>query len=119
MLVDLAPVMYWNDMGLLQDCSGTRLSLKTLTKPLVLGVLIGQNLQRDSASLGCVERLVHLTHPALAEQSVDLVLAEILADARRHLPVPPGSRYACNSPQYPSTARSSAAFEDRLLLSGA
>jgi hypothetical protein len=81
--------MYRNDVGLLQNGSGARLTLETLTETLVLRVLIGQDLQRDSASLAGVERLVHLTHTTLAEQSVDLVLAEILTDARRHVPVPP------------------------------
>src|SRR5262249_46041792 len=61
------------------DHSGARartgqLTLKTLTEPLVLRVLIRQDHQRDSASLASVLRLVHLTHTALAESRFILYL---------------------------------------------
>ena len=87
MAVDLAPVVDRDHMRFLQDRGGSRLALKPCPEALVAGVLVGQDLQRDGASLVGVVGLVHLTHPAPADQARDGVLAERRADARFH----PGS----------------------------
>ena len=87
MAIDLAPVVDRDHMRFLQDRRGARFALKPCPEALVMGVLVGQDLQRDSASLVGVVGLVHLTHPAPADQARDGVLAERRADARFH----PGS----------------------------
>ena len=82
--VDLPPVVDGNDVRFLENGRRMGLTLKPLPKRVVVGERVGEDLERDSPVLVGVVRLVHLTHPALAEQADDVVLAERRTDARLH-----------------------------------
>src|ERR1700736_6717318 len=82
--VDLSPVMNRDNMWLLKNCGGMRLSEESRPKRLVSGKLITQDFQRDGSALGSVVRPIDLAHPTLAEDAGDLVLAERRPDARVH-----------------------------------
>src|SRR6202011_1151147 len=82
--VDLSPVMNRDNMWLLKNCGGTRLSEESRPERLVSGKLITQDFQCDGSALGSVVGLIDLPHPTLAEEAGDLVLAERRPDARVH-----------------------------------
>ena len=74
--VDLTPVVNRDHMGFFQHRRSTRLPLKPGPEPVIAGQLLRQNLQRHRPVFTGVTGLVHLTHTALPEQPVELVLAK-------------------------------------------
>ena len=74
--VDFAELMYRDHMGLVETGSSLRLAAKPLSKHLVAGVGLGQNLQGDDTFHIRVIGPPHLAHTATAHQLDQLIAAE-------------------------------------------
>jgi hypothetical protein len=76
----LADFVNGADVGMIQRRRGPRLASETLQSLLVLGQLIGQELEGDEAPQFRIFGLVNHAHPAAAQLFDDAVVRNGLAD---------------------------------------
>jgi hypothetical protein len=76
-----------DDMRLVERCRDARLGLEACSESRVGGYLRAEDLERDMSAEPLVARQVHDAHAAAADDRLDRVALEAIADAQIHGPI--------------------------------
>jgi hypothetical protein len=72
------------NVGVAQGCDSSRLTFEALPQPGIRRQMRQENLDGDHPIKSCVERAIHGSHAAGAQQSLQLVPAEVSAGFEGH-----------------------------------
>ena len=96
-LVD-SGVVDLNDVGVDQFCDGECLAPEAGDEPLIVGEMLGEDLDRDGALEDAVGGTVHGRHTARAETAVDLISPREEPGLHQSPPCPPSAGAAGSTP---------------------